>query len=571
MKRILCMVCIFAMVLSLCNVAVFASETPAYDYLITNGEQFYQYLVTERDTTYGKVFYINGNDTLADGSKGIDLTKADLNPSKSGNQAYSSQSQFYGTIIGVNDANNIQIDKWLFNSPSLTADNVLIENIVLKGNKADGTGTIQSTANAGALFQAVATNYKGTITLKNITNYLDVATTGASSYAGGLIGYTRYRTLTIENCKNYGDITSPIYAGGMVGYAYDNKGTYTNCANYGEVVSQCNAGGIVGRGFSEITLCANYGSINTTATALANTSGTGGIIGYGATGTITSCFNAGNVTSNGTTGGIIGTGATVNVIVTDCFNIGNVSSTSSVEDYNAGGIFGYNKDKSNNTVTNCYNAGVTVYQIGKGRENTVNTACVNNYYISDTDLEQVIGTPITLVNLSKLPAPFNAEPWEKNDDGTYYSLPQIKGNTYYADETDGWYIGGDSGEEPEQPGEDVITVGPASENVLFAKGEDTSFDESLAGEGITGGYAIVAAKFEVPAGVTGYTYGMFISEDSNFTTKKDAVAENNYNGAFGILFWGEMEDGTTYYVRPYVCYNGNYTYGIDTSFVFNAE
>ena len=55
------------------------------------------------------------------------------------------------------------------------------------------------------------------------------------------------------------------------------------------------------------------------------------------------------------------------------------------------------------------------------------------------------------------------------------------------------------------------------------------------------------------------------------TATSFAVAERNVDGAYGILIHGEkMVPGGNYYVRPYVKYNGVFSYGSAQKFVMPA-
>ncbi len=138
------------------------------------------------------------------------------------------------------------------------------------------------------------------------------------------------------------------------------------------------------------------------------------------------------------------------------------------------------------------------------------------------------------------------------------------GNIYYSDYSSIWkYSCYDSGDEL------IPKITFVKDPVVFAGKDDSVTDE------ITGGYSIVVTKFAVPASVTGYTYGMLLSEE-NIDFDEDnsiiAPAEKNKNGAFGILFYGnKFKEGKTYYVRPYIERNGAYTLGKITEFVFRAE
>ena len=126
------------------------------------------------------------------------------------------------------------------------------------------------------------------------------------------------------------------YVGGVVGYNY---GTVTNCYNAGNVNGNKSVGGVIGFNNSySITDCYNTGSV---------TGGerVGGVIGDN-NASITNCYNAGNVNGKEDVGGVIG--FTNHSSVTDCYNTGNITGNESV-----GGVVGCNLG----TVTGCYNEG----------------------------------------------------------------------------------------------------------------------------------------------------------------------------------------------------------------------
>ena len=126
------------------------------------------------------------------------------------------------------------------------------------------------------------------------------------------------------------------YVGGVVGY---NFGTVTNCYNAGNVNGNKSVGGVIGFNNSySITDCYNTGSV---------TGGerVGGVIGDN-NASITNCYNAGNVNGKEDVGGVIG--FTNHSSVTDCYNTGNITGNESV-----GGVVGCNLG----TVTGCYNEG----------------------------------------------------------------------------------------------------------------------------------------------------------------------------------------------------------------------
>lgn len=203
----------------------------------------------------------------------------------------------------------------------------------------------QSSSCVGGLFGGAAYGE-----IKNITVYGSVK---GSSLIGGICGATFYETLT--NCISYCNIdcNGKAQVGGIAG---DDRGfsTFTDCENHGTIKCGQRSGGILGRSQMDVTLdgCKNYGDIT------ANADNIGGICGQIAStsggGTVKNCENHGTLsaTSKTNTGGIIGSApanATKDVIISNCINSGNVSASKHI-----GGIVGHLYTA---TVKNCLNLG----------------------------------------------------------------------------------------------------------------------------------------------------------------------------------------------------------------------
>ncbi len=116
----------------------------------------------------------------------------------------------------------------------------------------------------------------GSGTVRNLTVEGTVTVTGSSSSYGssygiaGIVGAMNDGTTgTVENCVNKATISGTQNVGGIVGYI---SGGYTagkrviqNCANYGDISSTSNdAGGIVGNVYGAVTIqnCYNRGTIS---------------------------------------------------------------------------------------------------------------------------------------------------------------------------------------------------------------------------------------------------------------------------------------------------------------------
>ena len=123
-------------------------------------------------------------------------------------------------------------------------------------------------------------------------------------------------------------------------------------------------GGVCGNNAGTITNCYNAGNL----TAIESSATIGGICGYNNGGTIANCYNTGTVTATGSiasVGGVCGCSITP---ISNCYNIGTVTATSSGADIS--GICGYYFGP----VTNCYyladtedeNGGKTAAQFASG-------------------------------------------------------------------------------------------------------------------------------------------------------------------------------------------------------------
>ena len=97
----------------------------------------------------------------------------------------------------------------------------------------------------------------------------------------------------------------------------------------------------------------------------------GGVCGTNS-GTVTNCYNTGNVKGNNYVGGVCGDNYRT---VTNCYNTGSVEGNNSV-----GGVCGYN----NRTVTNCYNTGSVTGSNQVGGLCGINGGTVTNCYYLDT-------------------------------------------------------------------------------------------------------------------------------------------------------------------------------------------
>ena len=122
-------------------------------------------------------------------------------------------------------------------------------------------------------------------------------------------------------------------------------------------------GGVCGRNDGTITNCYNAGNL----TAIESSATIGGICGYNS-GTVTNCYNTGTVTATGQVASVGGVCGCSTAPISNCYNIGTVTATSSSTDISD--ICGYNFGP----VTNCYyladtedeNGGKTTEQFASG-------------------------------------------------------------------------------------------------------------------------------------------------------------------------------------------------------------
>ena len=155
----------------------------------------------------------------------------------------------------------------------------------------------------------------------------------------GLVGYLG----SGGALQNLGIKASYIKGGYRVGglCGWNDGGTVTNCYNTGNVTGTGNyVGGLCGwNDGGTVTNCYNTGNVTGTGDYV------GGVCGYN-DGTVTNCYNTGNVTGNDAyVGGVCGYN---DGTVTNCYNTGSVTGSHYV-----GGVCG----NSWGTVTNCYNTG----------------------------------------------------------------------------------------------------------------------------------------------------------------------------------------------------------------------
>lgn len=214
-----------------------------------------------------------------------------------------------------------------------------------------------------------------------------------------------------------GTVSEDVWAGigGICDIAKNT--TFSHCSNackieLDEDCEMTGVGGIVGYGVHVIVdSCSNYGSINSAAASADAENFSGGIVGFAVEGTtINFCYNVANVKDIACAGGIIGgaSGASGSITISNCKNEGYIqASTSGSAESSAGGIAGF--QVNNTSFISCLNTG-TVYAddaagICYGNSDLTISYCMNEGIIygavedsaltkimSDTEIEKSIST-----------------------------------------------------------------------------------------------------------------------------------------------------------------------------------
>jgi len=217
-----------------------------------------------------------------------------------------------------------------------------IKNITLD-NSCKIKGDSRNTASAGIV--AYADYSHSSHTISGCYNYASIH---GLYHASGIVGilYTNSSSSAmVENCYNYGEINSSNNSSGIISeskVAGSSCIDVTNCYNFGIIKGKFLAGGIIGSsrltGTSTLQYCYNFGTVSTEVqTASNNTTGSGGILGWGSNKiNISYCLNGGNIIGYCDTTSIYS--AHQSVLVYTGGIIGYLDSTSShlFYDYNYG-------------------------------------------------------------------------------------------------------------------------------------------------------------------------------------------------------------------------------------------
>ncbi len=248
-------------------------------------------------------------------------------------------------------------------------ETVVLDNINVYGDITGGYACVVNSATSYAMKDTEEEWGKIELLIKNCENHANLTAGGVR--AVGFVGTIYGISTQLENCKNYGDLTtttsSEAHGAAFVGYsmrntAYDNKPYDTQYPT-----EKANAGNFI----VKIIKCENYGSITCTSTGTKSNgdpadgrANVGGIISTlqgGKAYYIENCKNAGAITgiddstgAQACVGGLVGRQNGYSLTISECTNTGSVTAKATyvgteekpgAGNAYAGGIVG-NKDGS---------------------------------------------------------------------------------------------------------------------------------------------------------------------------------------------------------------------------------
>lgn len=281
-----------------------------------------------------------------------------------------SAMDYLAGVVGVNEGT---VENCVFAGQITAAANTADAEKDLGGivGRNEGKGKIEScyavggiNTKAAAVAGIAATNSsRDDESIKNCANYMSID--GAYTIAG----IVAINEGTVADCANYAPVRQRNHyqavgeAGGIAG---QNKvtGIISRCYNYASIAGEDkNIGGIAAATSGQISECGNYGAVS----GLANIGGIVGLYNGLREHSISSCFNQGNITGNGTTakaggiGGILGSAdKDYKAPIENCYNAGSVRGSRDTR--YIGGIAGILKK---GYMRNCYTAG-SVSGYGEG-------------------------------------------------------------------------------------------------------------------------------------------------------------------------------------------------------------
>ena len=254
---------------------------------------------------------------------------------------------------------------------------ILEDNIVLNSNVLDSDGSLNGDGGGFAQWTPIGTEksrYTGTFDGNGHT-ISGIYINASEDYQGlfGCIG-NKDGTGTVKNLGIEDSwISGGDNVGGIAGHSY---GSITGCYNKGEVRGGNNVGGIAGHSSSSIKDCYNKGSIS-------GGSNVGGVAGY--SGGVTGCHNDGTVIGSGNyIGGILGSGSGPDSNVSRCYNTGSVSGSG---DGPVAGIVGGNVVGAGY----CYNAGAISGKAACGILGSSYLGVFSSYNIGEVDGRAILG------------------------------------------------------------------------------------------------------------------------------------------------------------------------------------
>ena len=221
---------------------------------------------------------------------------------------------FIGTVTGT----------YIYVGGIVGYSNGTISGCVVEGNV---SGSSNSTGGI------VGCNYQGKLSDCTYQN----GTVSGPEWVGGIAGLGNAEL--IENCKSYGAVQGNRRVGGITG---ETCGPIRGCENHGPVTAIEYVGGIAGHTFSGLGYigtvedCKNYGTVTSTGDSGHYGTDAGGIVGY-AEKDIIRCENHGQIQGDNYVGGIVGcTDAGINCCTNDGQIIGE-RNTGSIAGYSEGG------------------------------------------------------------------------------------------------------------------------------------------------------------------------------------------------------------------------------------------
>ena len=274
-----------------------------------------------------------------------------------------------------------------YNPGLFSLNDGIISNLTIDGSRisvssmGDKYGGFICAENNGSIINCHSKDC--TIALANIYHYF-----------GGIAGNN---TSIIRGCTSNNNIDWQSIGGRVGGIVSNNSGTIENCTNFTTIVNAGAyspiSGGIAAENSGTILLSQNLADISANATS-DDSARSGGIVGRMTGGSISQCYNTGNISAEATqyngysvyVGGIVADITTGKI--SDCYSTGNVygASESTSSSTYVGGIVGCNNTISD--ISNCYTIGMASgsartsnLYIGYVCGNNASNSIINSYYL----------------------------------------------------------------------------------------------------------------------------------------------------------------------------------------------